>query len=90
MRKPYFAAREKPNPHSLVSAFVTYTGPEGVGDRGSRHTLEKSQKYCFFSNTGPDPLKITKPPSQLSMLGHHRHASEIKWRFTGVQMMACL
>ena len=29
----------------------------------------------FLSNTGPDPLKITKLPSQHSMLGHYRHAS---------------
>ena len=36
-----------------------------------------------LSNTGLDPQKITKLPSQHSMLGHHRHASEasIKWRF---------
>ena len=25
---------------------------------------------------GPDPLKITKLPSQRSMLGHHWHASK--------------
>ena len=31
----------------------------------------------FPSKTGPDPLnKITKLPSQPSMLGHHRHASK--------------
>ena len=31
----------------------------------------------FSSKTGPDPLnKITKLPSQPSMLDHHRHASE--------------
>ena len=32
----------------------------------------KSQKYVFFSNTGPDPLKIVKLPSQLSIMGHNR------------------
>ena len=39
----------------------------------------------FLSNTGPNPLKITKLPIQHSMLGHHRPASEtpFKWCFTG-------
>ena len=39
----------------------------------------------FLSNTGLDPLKITKLPSQNSMLGHHRHASEkpFQWRIIG-------
>ena len=59
--------------------------------RGSR-VPEKSQidSIEFFSNTGPDPLKITKLPSQHSMLGHHRPASEtpFKWRFAGGPMMA--
>ena len=30
----------------------------------------------FSSNTGPDPLKMERLPSQHSMLGHNRHASE--------------
>ena len=29
-----------------------------------------------LSNTGPDPLKFSKLPSQHSMLGHHRPASK--------------
>ena len=50
----------------------------------------KSQKYrVFFSNIGPDPLKIVKLPSQLSILGHNRHASETPlWRFAGGPKMA--
>ena len=54
--------------------------------------LKKSQNIGFLINTGPDPLKITKPSSQHSMLGHHRHASEtpFKWRFAGGPMMARL
>ena len=42
------------------------------------------------SNTGPDPLKFSKLPSQHSTLGHHRHPSEtpFKWRFAGGPMMA--
>ena len=44
----------------------------------------------FLSNTGPNPLKITKLPRQHLMLGHHRHASEtpFKWRFAGGSVMA--
>ena len=48
----------------------------GGGGAGGPNPLKKSQKYRFCSNTGPDPLKITKLPSQHSMLGHHRHANE--------------
>ena len=52
----------------------------------------KSQNVGFLCNTGLDPLKITKPPSQHLMLGHHRHASEtpFKWRLAGGSMMARL
>ena len=45
----------------------------------------------FPSKTGPEPLnKISKLPSQPSMLGHHRHASETPyiWRIAGGPMMA--
>ena len=44
----------------------------------------------FHSNTGPNPLKITKLPSQHSMLCHHWHAREtpFKWRFAGGSMVA--
>ena len=49
----------------------------GGGGRGSKPPTEKSQKFRVFSNTGPDPLKITKLPSQNSMLGHHRHARKM-------------
>ena len=57
-------------------------------DRGSGPP-GKSQNIGFLSSTGPDPLNITILPSQHSMLGHHRHASEtpFKWRFAGVPMV---
>ena len=60
-----------------------------VEGRKSRTPL-KSQNRGFLSNT--DPLKITKLPSQHSMLGHHRHASKMpfKWRFAGGPRMARL
>ena len=35
--------------------------------------LEKSRNIGFLSNTGLDPLKITKLPNQSSMLGHQRN-----------------
>ena len=62
-------------------------GSRGRGCRGFAPTPEKSQKY---SVTGRDPLKITKVPSQHSMLSHHRHTSEtpFKWHFADGPIMA--
>ena len=60
------------------------------GDRGSRSPLKKITKlYGFLAILVWIPWKITKLPSQHSMLGHHRHASEtpFKWRFAGRPMM---
>ena len=61
---------------------------EGGGGGGGRvrTPLENHKNIGLLSSTGPDPLKIRKLPSQLSMLGHHRYASEtpFKWRFAGV------
>ena len=50
---------------------------------------ENYKNIGFLNNTGPDPLKITKLPSQHSMLGHHRLASEtpFKWRVAGGSVM---
>ena len=46
--------------------------------------LKNHKNIEFLSNIGLYPLKITKLPSQHSMLGQHRHASEttFKWRFS--------
>ena len=62
----------------------------GGGGQGARTPLENHKNIGFLSNTGLEPLKITKLPSQHSMLGHHRHASEMpfKYRFAGGPMMA--
>ena len=47
---------------------------EGTGDPDPPPTPGKTQKIIgFLSNSGPDPLKITKLPSQHSMLGHQQH-----------------
>ena len=53
--------------------------------------LENYKNIGFLSNTGLDPLKITELPSQHSMLGHHRPASEtpFKLRFAVGSLMAC-
>ena len=51
--------------------------------QGVRPPLLKNHKNKgFLSNTGLDPLKITKLPSKHSILGHHRQANEtsFKWR----------
>ena len=63
----------------------------GGGGKGPGPPL-KSQKIGFLCNTGPDPLKTTKLPSQHSMLGHHLPASETPFRrrFTVGPMMAQL
>ena len=53
------------------------------GDRGSPH-LKITKNIEFISNTGPDPLKFSKLPSQHSTLGHHQHASETP--FKGVSL----
>ena len=53
-------------------------GGRGRSVRGSRPppSLKNRKNIGFLSNTGPDPLKITKLPSQHSMLGHNQPASE--------------
>ena len=53
----------------------------GGGDRESGHPLKNHKNIGFLSNTGPDPLKMTKLPSQHSMSGHHRYASEMLFRW---------
>ena len=58
--------------------------PEG-GGKGSGPPLENYKNIGFLCNTGPDSIKITKLPSQHSMLGHHRRAikTPFKRRFAG-------
>ena len=48
----------------------------GGGGQGVQTHLKNYKNIGFLSNTGPEPLIITKIPSQHSMLGHHRHSSE--------------
>ena len=71
-------------------------GPHGRIQRGAGGLdppplpLKNHKNIGLLSNTGPDPLKITKLPSQHSLLGHNRHAREMpfKWHFAGGLMMA--
>ena len=61
------------------------------GDRESSPPPPEKYKFIGFpSNTGPDPLKITKLPSQHSTMGHYRPASEtpFQWRFAGRPIIA--
>ena len=64
--------------------------PEGGTGGPDPRPLKKSQNIGFLTNTGPDPCKTTKLPSQHSMFGHHWPASEtpFKWHFTGGPMLA--
>ena len=43
---------------------------------GGSDPQENHKNIGFLSNTGPGSQKITNLPSQHSMFGHHRHASE--------------
>ena len=54
------------------------------GAGGPDPPLENHKNIVFLA-FWPDPLKIVKLPSKLSILGHNRHASEtpFKWRFAG-------
>ena len=63
----------------------------GGGGAGGLDPLKNPKAIWFLSNTGPDPLKIIKLPSQHSMLGQHRLDSEtpLKWGFVVGSVMAC-
>ena len=64
---------------------------EGGGQGVRPHPPWKITKNIgFLSNTGLDPLKITKLLFQHSMLGHHRPAREtpFKRRIVGGPLMA--
>ena len=62
------------------------------GGTGGPDPPENHKNIGFLSNIGPDPLKITKLPSQHTTVGHYQPVSEtpFKWRFAGGPMMARL
>ena len=55
-------------------------GSRWGGGGGDPPPWKITKNIGFLSNTGPDPLKITKLPVQHSMLGHHRSASETPFK----------
>ena len=64
--------------NELLDKPTPWADPEGgTGDPDPppHPTLKNYRNTGFYSNAGPDPLKITRLPSRDSMLGHHRHAS---------------
>ena len=73
--------------YSLFIESIFMCGSRG-GDRGSG-SLKNHKNIGYLSNS-LDPLKITKLPSQHSMLGHHQHTSETPFKFAGGSMMARL
>ena len=77
---------------NLINMSGSRGGGGGGGGQGVLTSLENHINKEFLSNTGPDPLKITKLPSQHSILDHLQPASEtpFKWRFAGELMMAHL
>ena len=83
-------------PILTVTGIITRAcaAPEMGVDRrsGPPPPLKNHKNIGFLSNSGPDPLKTTKLPSQHSMLGYHQHTSEtpFKWRFAGRPIMAHL
>ena len=72
--------------------FLMKTGSHGRNPRGEgvRTPMKIHKNIGFPSNIDPDPLKITKLPSQHSIVCHYRHACEtpLKWRFAGGPIMA--
>ena len=73
--------------------FVAHTRIlRGGQGSGPPPPLKNHKNIGFLSNTGPDPLKIHKLPSQHSMLGHHQPVpvseTPFKWRFAGRPVMA--
>ena len=61
---------------------MPWADPEGGGAGGLDPPLKNHKNIAFPSNIDPDPLKITKPPSQHSMVVHYR-----QWRFADGPMV---
>ena len=72
----------------FVHPFFAMVCADQDGKQGVRSPSANHKNIGFSSNTGPDPLKITKLPSQHSMLGNHRHDSVCWWTDDGPLMVA--
>ena len=64
------------NTADIISKYTMHGFRWGTGGTDPPPPLENHKNIGFFSNTGLDPLKITKLPSQHSMLGLHWHTSK--------------
>ena len=67
--------------HIVITKLITKAcqsrgDPEGGVAGGWDPALKNHKTIGFLSNTSPDHIKIHKLPSQYSMLGHYRQASE--------------
>ena len=60
------------------------------GGQGVRTPLKNHKNIGFPSNIDPDPLKITKLPSQHSMVGHYRQWLMGRWWsiFSGISVLS--
>ena len=77
----------------IESPWSLCADPEGgSGSGGPDPLLKNKNNIGCLSKYWPGSPNITKLPSQHSILGHHRYASEtpFKWRFAGGPMMARL
>ena len=81
----YFSVSSFINLEGYIILILEKSWADPEGGQGDGPPLKTHKNLGFLSNTGSDPLKITKLPSQYSMLGHHQPASEtsFKWRFAG-------
>ena len=74
--------------HTLKGTFQTSTFFQmhamggSRGGKGVWTPLKNHKNIGFPSNIDPDPLKITKLPSQHSMVGHYQ-----QWRFADGPMV---
>ena len=76
--------------HSQTLAHFSCADPEGATGGPDPPPPGNHKKQGFLAILVRRPWKITNIPSQQSMLGHHRHANEtrFKLRFAGGPMMA--
>ena len=77
-------SRAPPVCGKLLKAWADLEEVGGAG-QGVWTPLKNHKSIGFLSNTGQDPLTLTKLPIQNSMLCHHQHASET--HFNGVSLV---
>ena len=70
--------RTKADAHDKMGfQYIHWPVPCGTGVRGSGPPFPVNhQNIEYLNNTGPDPLKFPKLPSQHSTMDHHRHPAK--------------